>query len=131
MARSRRDLRLKPISKAQLFREMVEACRWAGIGECVVVFSADVTEEHEQNPRRYAQMYLREDGVPVFEFAEQTRELPYTHRLGLYAHEIGHALRLPNDHTEDDADSAGMEALGVLICYDPRWPGKGLQVAVW
>lgn len=114
------------ISLAQVRRELKEACDVAGIEDFTWTISDEVTREHERNPRRYAQVAL--GPVPHFEFAEQFRELPYPYRLGLYAHEVGHVLR---PGSEDDADRAGMEALGVLIVYDRRWPGKGLQVAVW
>jgi hypothetical protein len=62
------------------------------------------------------------------EFAGAMRELPPEHRLGLYAHEVGHLL-FPSGG-EADADIAAYGLLGVHIGYDHRWPGKGLQVAI-
>lgn len=119
---------MSPITDQQLFEEMAATCRAAGISAFEIEIVESVTQEHKRSSRRYAQMYIREDGVPVFEFADQTRWLDYRHRLGLYTHEIGHAL---HPGSEDDADAAGMYALGVLIVYDHAWPGKGLQTAVW
>jgi|GEM_PF-3185355 len=82
---------------------------------------------HDRNWRRYAQIapFAR---PPIYELAPQTAWLPAAHRQALLAHEVGHELKPKG--TEDDADRAARDALGVKIAYDPRWPGKGLQVAV-
>ena len=119
---------MEPISWEQLRREMQQLCEIAQIGPHVVVHAPSVTEEHKDNCRRYAQMYFHSEGFPVFEFADQARWLDWPHRAGLYMHEIGHALDFG---TEEAADRAAMEAFGVLIVYDPAWPGKGLQTAVF
>ncbi len=90
-----------------------------------IAYPAALQREHEQNSRRYAQV---DPTVPLFEFARSTRALPLKHRVGLYAHEIGHVLVPWED--EDGADDAARRVLGVTIGYDRRWPGKGLQYAV-
>ena len=121
----------RPISFDQLVKELGECCERAGIDfPYYVEIDPELTAEHERNPRRYAAVTARAD-VPTFYFAEQTLLLPYPNRLGLYAHEIGHVLDPDPDKTEDGADLQGMLALDVLIIYDHRWPGKGLQAAAW
>lgn len=122
--------RATPISIEQMEDEIDLFCRAAGIWEWSWSIHAPLTKEHERNPRRYAQMY-EENGKPVFEFADQTRWLPAEYRAGLYIHEIGHYLDQDPKKTEDGADACGMIAFDCLILYDHRWPGKGLQTAVW
>lgn len=110
--------------------ELGEVCSLAGIRFFALKISPEVTKEHESNRRRYAQVEL--GSTPVFEFADQARRLPYPQRLGLYAHEVGHVLAWDSmgDHDEDTADAFGMAALDLIIVYDKRWPGKGLQTAM-
>jgi hypothetical protein len=67
------------------------------------------------------------DYPPRFEFAPQMVWLPKALRIGLLAHEVGHVLR---PGSEQDADDAAEEILGIPIAYDMRWPGKGLQSAM-
>lgn len=114
----------------QVFAEMGQALQYAGVDNYRLVVADDVTQEHERDTRRYAQMYVDKRGVPVFEFADQMVWLPPQHREGLYVHEIGHYLDPDPRKTEDGADAAGMAAFDCLIFYDRRWPGKGLQAAV-
>ena len=83
-------------------------------------------DEHQRNARRYAQ--VRTGSHPRMEFAGAMRELAPEHRLGLYAHEVGHLL-YPGGG-EADADLAAYGLLGVHIGYDRQWPGKGLQTAI-
>lgn len=126
-----------PIPFTQVVRELVEVCCAATaraqalkLGEitCREVRNfPPLTEEHRQNPRRYAQCI---PGAGIFEFADQFRLLPWPYRLGLYAHEIGHVVDPDPRKTEDAADYWGGEVLDLTITYDHRWPGKGLQVAV-
>lgn len=119
----------RPISAEQLDAELAEVCRAAGVERYRWRFWAPLDAEHARNPRRYAQMFRTEDGGVVFEFAREIAHLPYPWRLGLYAHEVGHAL-CDGTETEDEADAAAERALGLKIVYDGRWPGKGLQRAV-
>ena len=120
----------RPIGFDQLQSELAETAKQARFGRRFrVSIDEALTEEHERNTRRYAAVTPQE-AVPTFFFAEQTLWLPYRYRLGLYAHEIGHVLAHP-DHNEDSADAHGMAALDLLIVYDHRWPGKGLQVAIY
>ncbi len=122
--------RRRPISLRQMKSELAEVCRLAGVDDFEMKISKAVTREHKRNARRYAQVEL--GGVPRFEFADQTRKLYYPHRLGLYAHEAGHVLAwaAQGEHDEDTADAYGMAALDLIIVYDRRWPGKGLQTAM-
>ena len=121
----------RPIAFDQLVAELRDATVQADLGLTFdVEIDPELTAEHERNPRRYAAVTAR-DATPTFFFAEQMLWLPYPHRLGLYAHEIGHVLDPDPAKTEDGADLHGMLALDLLIVYDCRWPGKGLQVAVW
>lgn len=120
----------RPISRRQVRDELAGVCALADINSFRLVFSDEVTREHKRNPRRYAQV-MPWTQPPVFEFADQVRLLQWEHRLGLYAHEVGHVLAGRNgEHTEDEADIAAMEVLDLIILYDQRWPGKGLQTAV-
>jgi len=124
-----------PIPFDQLAEELAEVFRSGArrSGHVVRGFGVEIddalTAEHLQNPRRYAAVTASAP-EPTFYFAEQTLWLPESHRLGLYAHEVGHVLDPDPRKTEDGADLAGMTALDLLIVYDHRWPGKGLQVAV-
>lgn len=120
-----------PISFDQLFHELSWVCDLprARVEDFDVVIEPSVTAEHEQNARRYAQV-TASDRPPLFEFAEQTLLLPWPHRLGLYAHEVGHVLDPDPRKTEPGADQTAHRELGVQIGYDRRWPGKGLQVAI-
>lgn len=127
MARPQLD---EPISFEQLVDELAECVERSPMeGAWEVVIDDELTEEHLRNPRRYAAVTAHAP-VPCFAFAEQVLLLPYSHRLGLYAHEIGHVLDPDPKKTEDGADLHGMLALDLLIVYDHRWPGKGLQTAV-
>lgn len=119
----------RPISFDQLYHELCWVCDLGGIDDLDIVIDPSVTAEHEQNARRYAQV-TASDRPPVFEFADQTLVLPWPHRLGLYAHEVGHVLDPDPDKTERGADETAHRELGITIGYDRRWPGKGLQVAV-
>lgn len=121
----------RPISIDQLFHELSWVCDIprARVDDFDVVIDPSVTAEHEKNARRYAQV-TASDKPPLFEFAEQTLLLPWPHRLGLYAHEVGHVLDPDPRKTEPGADNTARRELGIKIGYDRRWPGKGLQVAV-
>lgn len=119
----------RPISFDQLYHELCWVCDLGAIDDLDVVIDPEVTAEHEQNPRRYAQV-TASHSPPVFEFAEQTLRLPWANRLGLYAHEVGHVLDPDPNKTEPGADQTARRELGITIGYDHRWPGKGLQVAV-
>lgn len=90
-------------------------------------FSERLSRIHRRNRRRYAEC---EPAARRFFFAREILTLPARHRLGLAAHEIGHALHGSADHSEDDADRAALAGTGVRIGYDRRWPGKGVQVKV-
>jgi hypothetical protein len=119
----------RAIAFDQLYEEMCWVCDLGGIGDFDLVIEPTVTAEHVKNPRRYAQVTAH-DTPPLFEFAEQTLRLSWPHRLGLMAHEVGHVLDPDPKKTEPGADQTALRALGIKIQYDPRWPGKGLQVAV-
>lgn len=119
----------RPISFDQLYCELCWVCDLGGIDDLDVVLDPSVTAEHERNARRYAQVSTLDD-PPTFEFAEQTLLLPWPHRLGLYAHEVGHVLDRKPEKTEDGADAMALRELGIRVGYDRRWPGKGLQVAL-
>lgn len=118
-----------PISFEQMCAELSWVCDLADLRDFDIVLEPSVTAEHEKNPRRYAQVTANDD-PPQFEFAEQTLRLPWPHRLGLYAHEVGHVLDPDPKKTEPGADQTALKALGIRVGYDRRWPGKGLQVAV-
>lgn len=118
----------RPIPFDQMFAELGWVCDMGGIDDFDLQLDPGVTAEHERNPRRYAQVTAL-DNPPLFEFAEQTLVLPWRHRLGLYAHEVGHVLDPDPAKTEPGADQTALRELGIQIGYDRRWPGKGLQVA--
>jgi hypothetical protein len=117
----------RPVSRKKIRAELAALCRRAGFqGPLSLEWPESLARTHNRNHRRYAQVapYTR---PPEFELARQTRWLPARHRRGLLAHEVGHVL--DPEGTEDQADEAALEALGIRIGYDKRWPGKGLQVA--
>ncbi len=121
---------VSPISQAQLANEVEELLRLAGLindggPEYSVWIGGSLDNVHDQDPRRYGQVIT---DTRTFEFATATLQLPYCHRLGLFAHEVGHVL-VPSAG-EDRADRASAEVLGIRIGYDRRWPGKGLQFAL-
>jgi hypothetical protein len=91
-----------------------------------VVFPRALELEHQRNPRRFAQVDV--DRLR-FEFAPAILELDEDHQVGVIAHEVGHVLahRYWEDLSEDGADRAAAQFLGITIRYDDRWPGKGLQ----
>lgn len=121
----------RPISLDRLYDELGWVCDLprVPIDDFDVVLDPGVTAEHEQNPRRYAQV-TASHRPPLFEFGEQILLLPWPQRLGLYAHEVGHVLDPDPEKTEPGADETAYRELGIKIGYDRRWPGKGLQVAV-
>jgi hypothetical protein len=91
-----------------------------------VVLHTPLEREHAKNRRRYAQCVPDE---LHFEFATAILSLAAEHRTGIVAHEVGHCIawREQGNHGEDDADEASERVLGIPICYDLDWPGKGLQ----
>lgn len=116
----------RPVSTKILGVDLTRMLEQAGIdsARATAVRYVPLDEEHARNPRRYAQVIpdqLR------FEFSQAILWLPREHRIGLLAHEVGHCLDPSGG--EDGADDAAMRVLGIKIGYDPRWPGKGLQVA--
>lgn len=125
-----------PVPRRAVESQLYDLYKRGGLpGEPNVAWPNDLAALHEREPRRYAQVYsppgppqFAGRGRPRFEFAEQARWLPAPHRLGLVAHEVGHVLA-GDDGSEEGADRAAAERLGVKIGYDRRWPGKGLQVA--
>ena len=94
-------------------------------GQPGIVWSEELRRTHQGNERRYAQV-MPLATPPVFELAPQSVHLPAKNRRALLAHEVGHVLD-PRG-SEDEADAAAFQSLGVQIGYDHRWPGKGLQV---
>jgi len=122
----------RPVSRDQIRREYEALYRKAGFkGPFVLRWPRELTQTHEENARRYAQVRVGEE-PPIFELAEQTRWLPRKNRKALFAHEIGHVADPEAD--EPGADRAGSAVTGVKIGYDLRWPStkraKGLQVAL-
>jgi hypothetical protein len=115
----------RPVSRKKLRQELSQLCRRAGI-KGTLEWPESLGRTHERNWRRYAQVATH-TRPPAFELAPQTRWLDAAHRRGLLAHEVGHVLDPYG--SEDDADQAAFESLGIRIGYDHRWPGKGLQVA--
>jgi len=117
----------RPVSRKKIRSELAALCRRAGFeGPLSLEWPESLARTHNRNWRRYAQVapFTR---PPEFELARQTRWIPARYRRGLLAHEVGHVL--DPDGSEDEADQAAFEGLGVKIGYDRRWPGKGLQVA--
>jgi hypothetical protein len=125
-----------PVARGAIRDQLYHMRQEAGLkGHPHIAWPHSLTKLHEDNARRYAQVFfaggpsqLGGRGVPRYEFAEQTRWLPTPHRTGLLAHEVGHELA-GTEGSEADADDAAYDALGVKIGYDHRWPGKGLQVS--
>jgi hypothetical protein len=119
------------ISKKQLDGEVRTALRNAGLRaqaqSCVVGLWSD-EDEAEASERDYAWVML-EDQVE-FGFSRKILVLDDDHRRAIVAHEVGHVLAWTHygDDSEDGADHAAEQFLGVPICYDHDWPGKGLQV---
>ena len=118
---------VRPISQTQLVSELEHLLRVARLDHnpYTVWIGGALDSVHANNPRRYAQVGAEDR---VFEFATATLQLPYCHRRGLLAHEVGHVIA--PDASEDETDAAAARVLGIEIAYDGRWPGKGLQFAV-
>jgi len=101
--------------------------RALGAQRCVTHYMFKGIHAGGARARRYAQVRFASHGV-IAEFDPAILWLPRAHRLGLIAHEIGHALLGPGPHTEDQADAAAAAKFPLgRIVYDRRWPGKGLQ----
>ncbi len=117
----------RPVSREQVRQELERLHVQAG-GKLPLQldWTTALAKTHQRNHRRYAQVWSSSH-PPRYELAPQTVYLPARHRLALLAHEVGHVLK-PRG-SEDDADRAAREVLGVKIGYDHRFPGKGLQVA--
>jgi hypothetical protein len=118
----------RAISREQVRDELSDLYHRAGFqGPVDLDWTGGLSRTHDANWRRYAQVAPHAPVDPHFELAPQAVRLPPKNRRGLLAHEVGHALS--PEGTEDDADRAAYEALGIKIRYDHRWPGKGLQLA--
>jgi hypothetical protein len=116
----------RPIPFAQLVREFRALWRRARVPARPlpsIVIDARMEAIHKRNARRYAEVDVRRR---IFHFAPAVLWLPQTHRLGLLAHEIGHVI-MDGRGTETDADCAAFDDLDVVIEYDRRWPGRGVQ----
>lgn len=118
----------RPVPRKQVRAELADLYHQAGFKGPVDLEWEEqaLRRTHDRNQRRYAQVAPYER-PPHFELAPQAVYLPAPNRRGLLAHEVGHVL--DPEGSEDDADRAAHEAIGVKIGYDHRWPGKGLQVA--
>lgn len=119
---------VRPVSQRVLLDEVAAFARAAGLERWAVQLTEHMEAVHVRNERRYAQTDLGLGLIPTFEFAPQTLLLPAAHRRGLVAHEVGHVLAglfAP----EGAADVMAERVFGVPIHYDPRWPGRGLEVA--
>ncbi len=127
-----------PITREKLRAELDELLVRAGIAPDSVrlTFSRELDREHGRHKRTHAQVVLGKREVQV---AQAILKLDAAHRLGILAHEVGHICCLATigeDHSEDQANRAAMEATQVLITYDRSWPGhhpddhsiRGLQV---
>ena len=115
-----------PVSFKKVEKEFYSLSDIAGLPRYQVMHFRPLDEEHNRDRRRYAQ--VRAGNKPRMEIASAFRELAPEHRLGLYAHELGH-LMWPGG-SESDADLAAYGLLDVYIGYDRAWPGKGLQTAL-
>ena len=117
----------EPISEASFRVELEAVLLGAGVPESDVdgltlEFPEELRVRHQGDPRAYAE--VQPDRL-LFRFAPQALLLPEENRLGLLAHEVGHVI--DPLATENGADRAAEQRLGVRILYAPRWPGKGLQ----
>ncbi len=120
----------RPVARHVFIQEFSYLAKQAGVSWTSLELTPKLAHTHHYTPRRYAEMDPEE---LRFYFAPQVLWLPEENRLGLIAHELGHALcqSLPNGGTEEDADLAAEEALGARIIYDKNWPDKGLQTLVF
>lgn len=117
----------RPISTERFLREFAalwEMARVRARPRPTVVFDARLAETHRCNARRYAEVDVARR---IFYFAPQVLWLPAANRLGLLSHEIGHVIMGEGSHREADADCAAFDDLDIVVEYDRRWPGKGLQ----
>lgn len=119
----RRDL----LTESDLRNLVGDLCDAAGHAKRpkVVMWTAD--EERNAKSRDYAYVYPSDW---EFHFSKKILAVSDAHREAIVAHEIGHCLAQQrwNSSTEDEADAAAEQGIGVPICYDKAWPGKGLQV---
>lgn len=119
-----------PISERRFLAEFMIVWSRSGLaGSPRVTFCDRVEGIHRRNKRRFAETDVAK---AHFYFAHSIRSLPPSLRLGLIAHEVGHALHGRRRHSEDDADFAARQVLGVAISYERRgFPGKGVQRGRW
>lgn len=116
-------------SWARLDTEIRSAVSRSGLpADRVTVVRWTPAEEAKATARDYAYVYPDALG---FHFSTRALDLDEEHRQALIAHEVGHCLAQVHwgSSTEEDADAAAQQWLGVPICYDKSWPGKGLQVS--
>jgi GNAT superfamily N-acetyltransferase/Mn-dependent DtxR family transcriptional regulator len=114
----------RPITRDQVRAELAQVYAAAGFpGAFDLAWPAYMDRRHQRSRRSYAE--VRPGPRPAFAFTDRVRWLPARNRWALYAHEVGHVL--DPEGSEDDADAAAEDALGIQIDYDRRWPGKGLQ----
>jgi hypothetical protein len=123
-----------PVTRTKVYEILDGLRKRAGLkGTTLLQWHQPLTELHERNHRRYAQVYFpggdrfAGNGVARYEVAEQIRWLPARQLRAVLGHEVGHELAPTAG--EAGADQAAERALGMKITYDPRWPGKGLQRA--
>ncbi len=110
-----------------LGRVVSDLCGAAGFARDPLVTMWTADEERRAKARDYAYVYPSE---LEFHFSKKILDVDDAHRQAVVAHEVGHCLAQHHwgSSTEDEADRAAAQWLGVPICYDHRWPGKGLQV---
>lgn len=80
--------------------------------------------DHRRRRRQYAHVGHRAGVICV---AGAFTRLPWRHRAGLLAHELGHLALGDRAHSERDADRAARQLFGLRVGYrDTRW-GRRLQ----
>lgn len=84
----------------------------------------DADKEHAESKRQYAHVYHRSGVICV---ARSFFSLPECNRLGLLLHEVGHVLRGPGEHTEEQANETVKQASGVTIYYRDGKAGKEVE----
>jgi hypothetical protein len=124
--RRRRSQRVQN-AESELHNLVADMTDFAGFGRRPKISMWTATEERRAKARDYAYVYPSE---LEFHFSKKILDVDDAHRRAVIAHEVGHCLAQHHwgSSTEDEADRAAAQWIGVPICYDHRWPGKGLQV---
>lgn len=82
-------------------------------------------KDHKASLRQYAHTFHHKDNVICI--TSEWITLSIDHQMGLIAHEVGHLLNGPIEHTEEEADRVANKFFNIHIKYKDSQYGKRLQ----